>query len=159
MGLSADRAYKLQCDMKSRLLDIIGMAISCKMTHSDICDRVRKDVMSEAARRGAPQHVISYIRGIYDTRMDDMYRYHIVWTMYVDGKLRTSQEVRAMCDREAKLKKSKSLDYKSPYARVDSDKSVHVWTDSKGTVLYDRPFNSFSHIIRAARSRLETVGV
>ncbi len=139
-GLSHDRAFQLQTELKSRLLDIISESICFSSPHGTICDKVHERVFAEAERRRAPARVLAYLRGVYDTRLDDLYRYHLVWVMWVDGSLLTSAEMRALSDLELKLDTSKSPDYRSPWARCDSDKSVHVWKNSKGEILRDRPF-------------------
>jgi hypothetical protein len=140
MGLSADRAYKLQSKLKVRLLDIISMHISCKSKHEVICKSINDQVMMEAQIRRAPARVLAYLQGIKETRMDDIYRYHLVWCMSVDGNLYTSAEMNTLSANEIKVGLDKDADYRSPWARCDGDKSTHVWKDEKGNVLKDKPY-------------------
>ncbi len=141
-GISADRAYKIRSRLKSRLADIISSGVSFHSTIDTITDNVRKMVWEDKDLKRCPERVRSYLRGYYDAKWDEMWNKHFVWLLWCDGQLMTNKEVDALTDKERREGANpRDPNYKSPWSRIDSDKSRHVWKGKDGEPLRDKPID------------------
>jgi hypothetical protein len=145
-GISGARAYRIQEKLKVRLLDIISMGISFKMTHEDITDRIRGQVMGDEYHR-APRYVRSYIQGVWETKREEINHYHLVWMLWCGGKLMTHKEVDSLTEQEKCFHKYQRegtgqfpRNYQSPWSRINGALSRHVWKDAEGKPLVDKPY-------------------
>lgn len=150
-GISGARASRIAAELKKRLLDIIFQGIHFKQTHDFISQRIIAGVLDTPEWRKAPGYVCSYLQGVSDTKRDEIYHYHLAWLLSVDGSLLTSKQVNALTRMEKEYGQSLpdgsriySTDpgYKSPWSRVDSSLSRHVWKDANGNPLADKPYDA-----------------
>lgn len=138
MGISSDRAYKIQRILIARVIDIYGCAKSFKSTHEYILDRMTKEVWNSKEIKKAPKHVGAYVSGYREAISDSFWRNELVWMLSLDGKLVSSKEVSIITDEERCMGAKEGMfpfdktPYLSPYQRVDSDHSCHVY---KGTLI------------------------
>jgi hypothetical protein len=146
-GISSARAYRIQSQALNKLGDIYGRAVHFKLTHDEISDEVCK-VLSWVESKKCPYHVRAFLLGYWQARRDEMYRHHITWLLGLDGELLTSKEVDARTEEEKRLGYASPdtnwdhCNYRSPWSRIDGDKSRHVWMDKPGGVpLRDKPFD------------------
>lgn len=150
MGISADRAYKLQEKLTARIKDLMSQARHFHYTNEDISANMLAHVRLSHEWRKAPRYVHTYCDGVYRTLRDDIYRNHLVWMLSLDGVLRSSKEVDALTLTEKGMYTSSgdgwslvlNKEYKSPWSRIDNDLSRHVWRSVAGTVLLDKPFDA-----------------
>lgn len=170
-GISVDRAYRIQKLLAERVRDIFSSARLTHPTSEHISSQIRSDVLNAPEYDRAPGHVRAYIQGVLDTLWHNMHHYHLVWVHSLDGMLMVRDEVALSTDKEmateyaAYVKRcgkpedgsyrdpptfsefsrnwSKFLpsDYKSPWMRVDTDKSRFVWKDGNGKPLLNRPYD------------------
>src|SRR5271167_4030125 len=99
-GISGDRAYRIKQKLVQRLKDIVSNGMHFKLTHDEVCEQVRERVMGDSDWQKAPAYVHTYIQGVWDTKRDEMYRYHITWVLSLDGKLVSSEEVDELTKKE-----------------------------------------------------------
>ena len=66
-----ERAVDIQIELKARVNDLIGLAVTCHLPHSDMTERYLK--LFERYPKDLPGHVRSYIRGYYEARIDSLY--------------------------------------------------------------------------------------
>jgi hypothetical protein len=69
-----------------------------------------------------------------------------MWVLSVDGKLMTSKQVDELTRTENDANRATpntfpTKEYRSPWSRVDSEKSQHVWIGKDGAPMYDKPFS------------------
>lgn len=177
MGISMDRAFSLQSELLRRAAAIHSQAISFKMASEDISREVRERLYNSSEWKRAPRWVHSYVEGYMQARRENIYRHHMMWMLWLDGRLLTSKEVGVItelenrtqfqdlvekCEESVRLYKKHGgscrhpptweefnsnvskffpSTYKSPWSRIDGDKSRHVWTDEQGNPLPDRPYD------------------
>ncbi len=140
-GISGERAFRIQERAVSLLGDSFSQAWACKSTWKDLTDRNRAIYQSPEVLK-APERVRSYLRGYEKARHDDIYRTKLIWLLWCDDRLLTSTEVDALTEYEKARGLPTLPNYKSPWSRIDSDKSRHVWKDTKtGKPLPDRPYS------------------
>jgi hypothetical protein len=139
-GITLDRALTIQHKMQVRVADIYEAAIVMYMTSEQISERVR-EVFADKTYDKAPTWVISYVQGYSAARKDAIYRYHLVWVMWLDGRLCTRGEVDQATEEELEAGEDRSPHYRSPWQRIESDKSRHVWKDKNDQPLYDMPYD------------------
>ena len=84
MGISLDRALRVQTDFCLKLRDLYSTAASCSMAHSAICERWN-DILA-AMPKGTPEWVRSYLNGYRDCLTANLYREHLVFGGMVDGR-------------------------------------------------------------------------
>jgi hypothetical protein len=137
--MSVDRSYRIQQQFKTSTLDIFRTAIRLRQTHDIILKNISDRIYGDPLWAKVPDRVRAYIRGIMDARFDDMWS-RLVWLKSIDGKLLTTKEVDALTAKEAKLKKSKANNYRSPWGRCDGQTSAYVWKDEAGNPLRDKPY-------------------
>ena len=142
MGLSSARSYRIQKAGKDRLSYIWLNAITFYYTWENIGKQVQ-EVMSSPDMMKAPAHVHAYLRGYWDAKRESIWNEHTMWMLWCesasppkgDGKLMTSREV----DDLTKLEAVKTPGYNSPWSRINSDLSRHVWLDRRtGLPLLDK---------------------
>ena len=141
-GISGDRAYRIQKKYAEKIKDIYSRAVSYKSPHETTSELLSSEVWRSPELKKAPSYVRSYLQGMNDCKFDEIYRHHLAWMLSLDGKLMTRKQV----DEQAALEKEMALDrnpsYRSPWQRIDSDSSRHVWLDSKGNPLPDKPYDA-----------------
>ena len=140
--MSLDRALAIKSILASYLKDVYSSAIHFKMPHEKLLERKQLFVLNDPLYRKAPRWVHAYLNGMEDIMRDNIYRYHLVWLMSVDGKLLTRKEMDELYKQEKAIadKHKPNDDYKSPWARVNSELSNHYWKDDNGNPLRDKPF-------------------
>jgi hypothetical protein len=137
-GISIDRAEKLRGELRSAIANAFSLAQHFKLTADATRDTIGAAI-KHASSRGAPAWVIAYARGYWDARRDEQYLHHFAWVMWCDDKLMTRDEIDALTRIEHEAGLDERHDYRSPWSRIDSDKSRHVWTDDEGNPLRDKP--------------------
>jgi hypothetical protein len=140
-GISIDRALRLREKLKLRAGDIFSRAIMFKWSHEDIQEETIKLHASNEWKR-SPGWVQSYLRGYIDARRDNIYRDNLMWVLSLDDKLVTSREVDTATKDEQELGITKCTSYRTPWQRVDGEKSRHVWKDSEGQPMLDKPYDA-----------------
>lgn len=159
-GISGDRAYRIQVKLRQRLLDTISNCIHFHTTAEYLSAQVGA-VFGNPDLKRAPRYVSSYLRGVWDTKREDIQQHHLVWLLYCDGSLLTSEQVdeltlkehtamwTAFCTTWRKIPTLQEFiakllpsDYKSPWSRINSELSRHVWKDAQGNPLVDKPYDS-----------------
>jgi hypothetical protein len=136
----ADRSRKARDAMTSHIDSEVYRAIEKKLTLDEFSNNVhQRTTNSEDYPRmvGLDQ---SFVDGYYRARWNQLWREHAAWLMCCDNRLMTSKEIDALTDAELLTEVSKEPDYKSPWARIDGNRSRHVWKDPNGTPLRDKPF-------------------
>lgn len=136
-GISLDRTVRLKTYFKSVIADLFSSAIVFKISHADILLMRDNRLFKDANYNRLPLWAKSYLMGIFDAKMDDVWLNHLEWRLSIDGKLLTSKEVSKLSEKEAQ---EQLLAYKkanggnlpshlivSTYKRIDSEKSCHVW--------------------------------
>jgi hypothetical protein len=113
-------------------------AASFRMTSDKIAELTREVFTSELYLR-APEYAKGYVHGFHEAKRDELYHGRIRWMLWLDGHLVTSKQVDERTKAEVGL--AGHTGYRSPWARIDSDRSRHVWTDEKGNLLPDHPFD------------------
>lgn len=160
-GISEARASRIQDVLKSRLLDIFSKAKHFKFTDDELRNAVINDVLHSHEGKLAPRYVLAYLHGVWDCLRDDVWYRHLAWMLYLDGKLMTNKEVDEVTRQEKEelhrdyavannieIRSSEResnyipADYKSPWSRIDSDKSRHVWLDENKKPMLDKPFQA-----------------
>lgn len=140
-GISGERAFRIQQRAVSRLADSYSLAWHFKSTWKELTDRNRAITQSPDVLR-CPARVRSYLSGYEEARRADIYCNKLVWMLSCDNRLLTSKQVDALTAHEKAQGLDKAPDYKSPWSRIDTDRSVHVWKDTiTGEPLRDRPYS------------------
>ena len=135
-----DQAYKLKRKLISALCDVYARARHFRMTHDELSEGLRESVYEPAQRLGAAER--AYIDGYAEAKRAEVWRSQVMWMLSVDGRLMTSKEVDALTREEATRFDPRDPAYKSPWSRVDNNKSCHVWVDMRtGEPLRDKPFS------------------
>lgn len=138
--MDSKRSWALCSKFIEIVNDINSSARSFHLTHDKILERLNERLYSHPQWNKVPEHVRSYVRGYMRAKHDDYYKYHLVWCMYIDGELLTSDEVKL----KDRAEKARALhidpNYKSPWARCENEKSRHVWKGQNGVALKDKPF-------------------
>lgn len=144
-GIPFERAYRYQRKLVSRVGDIFLRAECCHMTSEKISERMREEVYESVEWRKTPEWVHAHVNGYYEAKRNELYRYHIGWVMWLDGELLTSKAIDALTLQENNAQRATPhtfpKEYKSPWSRIDSEKSRHVWIDREGNLLLNRPFD------------------
>lgn len=139
-GISLDYSLRLQKTLTDRAADIMSRAYSFKLTHEEISESVVQLRQSREWKR-APHWVKSYIEGYLHARRDEIYRHHMAWMLSLNGKLVSSKMVDTTTKDEVELGIHKNIGYQTPWARVDGEKSRHVWKDADGQPMLDKPYD------------------
>lgn len=146
MGLSSNRSYNLTRQFKARLDDIFSAAISMMKTHKEIIEGKSNQIYNDCRYKKLPAHSKEYLRGYADARMNELYRHHIEWRLYVaKDKVMGWRFLGASNATDGNLLLSKAEiawlqnthDNENIYSFFDTDKSCHTW---KGRP--DKPFDS-----------------
>lgn len=140
-GISSKRAYELQTALVSRVGDTFSYAVHFQLTYEQIGARLQEFVYNTPEWERLPIARRSYILGYCQAKRDDLYRHHFTWVLSCDGKLMTSKEVDALTAAEKAAGKDTSPDYRSPWSRIDSDQSRHVWVKD-GKPLLDKSIDA-----------------
>lgn len=69
----------------TRLQDIMMSARISKPSHSELCERIRSEVLTSDAMQRCPSWVFEYITAYRDAVLDGIYRDHIVWKVWFRG--------------------------------------------------------------------------
>lgn len=151
MGITVQRAYKLQEKLTARIKDLMSQARHFHLTNEDIIDNMVQVRIHPDYHR-APRYVHAYCEGVYRTLREDIYNNRLMWVLSLDGKLVSSKEVDdlTLWEKEHFPIASKSCNvfpngssgYKSPWSRINNDLSRHVWKDVEGKPLLDKPFDA-----------------
>ena len=136
MGTSSSQSLKLKMILAEQLHEVFSRAIREHHTHEYIMEHV----LIVLANKKLPRHAKEYLQGICDTMRWTIYSHHLIWLKMLDGELRTTEEVEALTIRESVA--AYTVGYRSPWARVDSDQSRHVWKDEHGQPLRDKPYDA-----------------
>lgn len=140
-GISINYALRLKDKLKVRAMDIFSRAISFKLSHEEIQTYVM-ELQSTKEWKRSPTWVKEYVRGYMDARRDDIYRYHMVWMLWLDNKLVTKVGVDTATKDEQELGLTHCTSYRSPWQRVDGDRSRHVWKDAEGNPMMDKSYDA-----------------
>lgn len=138
--VSGSRAYGVAAALLRRLSDIYTRARCYHLTHEDIAELVRDEVKNDQFAR-LPAYWQGCIDGAWECRRNELRQYHLVWTLFCDGRLLTSEEVDALTAEERASGLAQQPEYRSPWSRIDNNQSRHVWKDAKGQLLRDKPFD------------------
>jgi hypothetical protein len=141
-GISFDRAYKIRIRLQQRVDTIMSCARAYRMTHEAITDKWVKDIRDSQEWKRSPEWVKSYIEGYWTAQKDTIYRYHLVWLLWLDGGLTSRHVVDTLTEVEKATGKDKEPNYRSPWARIDNDRSRHVWLDAQGNARADSPYDA-----------------
>lgn len=136
-GISSKRAFDLQSMIENRLKSIISAAIDFKSTNETITENICKDIFESEEWKRLPEYRRAYVRGYYAALREEIYRHHIVWMLSCDGNLMLSKEVDALTKAEG-FDRNKP----TPWSRIDSNLSRHVWKDANGLPLKDKSFDA-----------------
>lgn len=137
--VSGTPAYNLARKLISRLSDTYGQARHFQFTHDEIVELVRDKVKNDQFAR-LPAYWQGYIEGMYECQRDRLFRECLMWMLSCDGRLMTSKEVDALTELEVQAKLHLDPEYRSPWSRIDSGLSRHVWVDKEGNPLREKPF-------------------
>lgn len=140
MGISIDRALRIQTKAREKISYFLLNARTFYYTWEWITAQMT-ELMSSPDLQKAPVRVRSYLRGWYEARRDSLYQ-HTTWMLWCDGRLMTSKEVDQLTAKEKLEGQDKSPTYVSPWQRIQSDKSRHVWLDTHGQPLPDKPIDA-----------------
>lgn len=140
-GISADRAYRIKEKLRARIVDIYNTARVFHHTHEAILESMKRDVWDAPELARAPSWVRSMLHETQRCLGDENWRL-LTWMLSVDGALLTSKEVDALTAKEKAEGLDKAKDYRSPWSRVDSERSRHVWTGKDGSPIRDRPYGA-----------------
>lgn len=139
--VSGYRAYKL----KGRLIEILNgiyeTARHFHLTHDEIAKRVKEKILDSEDLARLPAWERGYINGYHECLRKSLYR-EIMWLLWCDNSLLTRSQVDALTEQEKATGLDKEPGYRTPWARINSDLSRHVWVDSKGEPLRDKPFDA-----------------
>ena len=92
-GLSHKSAYTIMRKMVGRAQEVFSSAIAYKLTQDDISDRIRQDIRETGEYIRLPTWAKSHIDGYCEAKREEIYKYHLVWLMSLDGELVTSEMV------------------------------------------------------------------
>ena len=155
--------------MIGRVDETYAYCIADKLTGDDITDRLRTRVYESGEYLRLPTWAKSHIAGYCEAKREEVWKYHLVWVMMLDGKLRTSEEVDELTRQEAAIlhagyvgecirlnKQPATLEkfassighfiqsnYMSPWQRIVTtkpNKSRYVWKNVQGP-LYSKPYD------------------
>src|ERR1700734_826711 len=99
MGISADRAYRIQEKMKARMADAYGAAISFRSTDETLF-RSTQAVYNSPEMAKAPYRVRAYLQGYEQALRDNLWNKQLVWMLWLDDRLVDSSDVDAATTRE-----------------------------------------------------------
>jgi hypothetical protein len=150
-GITAKRAFNLQCKLVERADDLYSRAYWYCSTHEQIVESEQRKLWHSKEWARVPSYVHSYVEGYVAAKREELYRHHLYWMVWLDGKLVTSKEVDERTKEEHKLildrcnadcqDYAEPAGYRSPWSRIDSEQSRHVWVDNAGNPLPDKPFD------------------
>ena len=143
-GISAARSHKLEKIFRERMSSIFSQGIRFQHTHEHMLKCIHSEILDTPEWKMVPERVRSYIEGYWKAKRDEVYQYHLVWVMSVDGKLMTNKEIIDALTEEEKMYEvtDKTGQYRSPWSRVNSNLSRHVWKDRDGKILLDKPYDA-----------------
>lgn len=150
MSSKQSRNYRTQRNLIVRILAIYQNAIHFKLTHDDIAEQMNEKVFNSKEAKTLPRHMIEFLHGYYEAKREEMYKHHIHWMLYCDGKLMTSKEVHELAQKEVFLAKNKNLqidtkssgdEYISPWGRIKGDLCRHVWADANNVPILNKPYD------------------
>ena len=148
-GISSDRAYRIQRAMISRVSDIYSSHVHFHTTYEDVAEELRSTVHNSQELALCPERVRAYIDGYCEALRNNIWNTKVMWVLSVDGKLMTSKQVdeltrTARAENDANRATPNTFptkEYRSPWSRVDVEKSQHVWIGKDGAPMYDKPFS------------------
>lgn len=132
MGISIDRAIRIQNWYKAEIDSIFRDAIYSKHSHAQILEQKRIRVFDRPDFKKTPNWVRSYLSGYSAAKMDELYTHYLEWRMYVpfrDGG-------GALCSR-GEIDKLIINGDTEVWSRIRGELSTHTW---KG--FSNKPFNS-----------------
>lgn len=143
MGMSLDRAIRLQSEFLQSAQDVMSNCIYFKLTHDDILEHLNARIFSRPEWKKVPAYVQAYINGWLRCKYDSIYLQHLIWMKSVDGNLLTTKEMYELCNKESiPFEVANSAEgYKTPWARCDTDLCRHVWKDENGNPLVNKPYD------------------
>lgn len=134
-----NQAFRLQEKLIAAIDEAWSHGRHFHLTFDQIRDRLQERVWVPAQRLGAAEY--QHLRGYSRYALKEVYQ-HLVWVMSCDGKLMTREEVDALTKDESNgLVAASQPGYKSPWARIENDKSTFVWIGKDGKPLKDKPFS------------------
>jgi hypothetical protein len=142
--ISGDRAYRIQEKMVARIADIYSNAKHFHQTHDTILENMSSKVWNDPELKKAPAYVRGYLMGYLKAISESLWNNNLVWVLSCDGKLITSKEVDLLTAEEKRFPpiRYKGEEYRSPWSRINSDLSRHVWKSASGNPILDKPFNA-----------------
>jgi len=132
-----NRAYRLMQGLLNNLDSIYNLAKHFKWSHEEIMEQTALKVYNAEHHR-LPAFERGQIYGYHQALRNQLWN-QMFWLLSVDGKLLTSKEVDALTALENEG--PHQPDYRSPWSRVNSDLSRHVWADDQGQSLRDKSFD------------------
>lgn len=144
--ISGERGFKLMRRFKVIIGEIYMIARTLKLTHEDIQERVREQVTGTPEWARLSLHYRYYVEGYHEALQDEIWRSHLVWMKWCDNQLLTSDEMRALTEKEfnqfsvGEDYPKFPVDYRSPWARCEEEHSRFVWKDAAGNPMKDKPF-------------------
>lgn len=132
---------RLQSGLKERVNYVFDSAIRNHHTWQKINVDLLAIYSSEAWAK-VSENTREYFRGYIDARRHDIDHNHTVWIKSLGGHLVTTREIERLTGYELTLSRSKHIDYRSPWQRVNNDLSRFVWKDADGKPLLDKPLEA-----------------
>lgn len=127
-------------DFTRTLTDIFSIACHSKHTHEDMTEEIKSMILDHTDFTRLTQYERGYFHGFWQAKRDALWG-KMWWLVSVDGELMTKIEVNALVAVEKDEGLDKEPEYRSPWHRVNSDLSRHVWPDDQGNPLRDKPFD------------------
>lgn len=142
MGIKIKTAISIQHRFKQIIRSIFAEGARSYSTLDDMLDQVSSRVYNTEEFKHCPNWVSTYLQGYKESKVDEVVD-NSVWLMMCDGELRTKNEIDALTKTESEsLNNQYNKNYKSPWSRVNGDKSRHCWIDRKtGQPLRDKPID------------------
>jgi hypothetical protein len=163
-GLTHKQSYNLMRKMVGRVQSIYASAFAYKLTYIEISERLNSNVLQSGEYKRLPAWAKSHISGYCEAKREDTEKYHLVWLNSLDGEFYTKEmvdnlttleidrlyrDLKSKCDLSGptfeefrqNISRFMPSDYKSPWMRVNSEFSRHVWKDAHGNILSDKPYD------------------
>ena len=78
--------------VNSKLSDVFSRARDYHLSHEQMCERAM-EVYNSKDYAGITGYEREYLRGLWDARMDELYRSFLVWKVLLDGALVHGKDV------------------------------------------------------------------
>ena len=139
-GMHANQAYNWERRFMSIAKDVYNSAILFHWSHKRLLENLEQRLYSLPAWKKAPRYARAYVTGWMLCRADHIWEHQTVWVMSVDGQLLTGKEIDALTTKEKQEGLDCRVAYRSPWGRIESEKSCHVWRDAAGNPMRDKPY-------------------